>query len=50
LVVLVGQKTTFVLLGCARLLEFETALVDGSYRVELVYGGVDAEVLAGSEC
>jgi hypothetical protein len=30
-------------------LELETALVDGGNRVKLADGGVDAEVLAGSE-
>jgi hypothetical protein len=38
-----------VFLDCAGLLEFETALVNCCCGVELVDGGVDAEVLAGSE-
>jgi hypothetical protein len=36
-------------LGSARLLKLEAALVDCCDGVELVDGGVDAEVLAGSQ-
>ena len=38
-----------MLLGSARLLEFETAFVDRPNRVELVDGGVDAEIPARSK-